>query len=246
MTNTNNIFFFFFTIIIAIFSLISFRPLIKPTILAYPSFIMSPQLEQTCHALELREKERHRISHLAIGRGSSTNTGGYSNYNSSSQVYPQYSALDPSDASAMNLAKQYYSVQKSSAQAQNNRYSDIFAYDRTSLKLPRYVIGEKPLNKQEENDVYLNANLIVDGKGSFWVACQAPIPDAFHPFFLALLLRTATKQYHASIVHDDNTASKQVENRGTMGGKKLPRAVIIVQLTGWVEKGVHKADNYFP
>ncbi|WWC92420.1 uncharacterized protein L201_007377 [Kwoniella dendrophila CBS 6074] len=65
---------------------------------------------------------------------------------------------------------------------------------------------------------YINANVVTDGKGGEWVAAQAPLPSAFDTFYRALYLGSATN--------------------------KKPNDVIMVQLTGWEERGMVKADPY--
>ncbi|WVQ95311.1 hypothetical protein IAU59_002406 [Kwoniella sp. CBS 9459] len=65
---------------------------------------------------------------------------------------------------------------------------------------------------------YLNANKIEDGKGGVWIAAQAPTPRTFDTFFQAL-------------------------HSGAATGKRS-RDVILVQLTGWEENGMPKADFY--
>ena len=52
----------------------------------------------------------------------------------------------------------FYSVVNSLKYRTTNRYSNILAYDRTAIKV--------------DNDGYLNANVVCDGKGSWWVASQ--------------------------------------------------------------------------
>jgi hypothetical protein len=52
----------------------------------------------------------------------------------------------------------FYSVHNSVKYRTSNRYSNILAYDRTAV--------------QVDGDGYLNANVVCDGKGSWWVASQ--------------------------------------------------------------------------
>ncbi|WWD20806.1 hypothetical protein CI109_105283 [Kwoniella shandongensis] len=65
---------------------------------------------------------------------------------------------------------------------------------------------------------YINANVVTDGKGGCWVAAQAPPPRAFDTFFKALYT-------------------------GAASGRS-PHDAIVVQLTGWEERGIPKADPY--
>ncbi|TYJ52041.1 hypothetical protein B9479_007370 [Cryptococcus floricola] len=68
------------------------------------------------------------------------------------------------------------------------------------------------------NGNYLNANVVDDGKGGLWVAAQAPPPRAFDSFFRAIYTGAAIG--------------------------KQPKDALIVQLTGWEERGITKADPY--
>jgi protein tyrosine phosphatase len=52
----------------------------------------------------------------------------------------------------------FYSVRNSLKYRKSNRYSNILAYDRTAV--------------QVDGDGYLNANVVCDGKGNWWVASQ--------------------------------------------------------------------------
>ncbi|KAK8850628.1 hypothetical protein IAR55_004547 [Kwoniella newhampshirensis] len=97
----------------------------------------------------------------------------------------------------------FYSVRNSLRHRPDNRYSNILAYDRTAVT----VDGR-----------YINANVVKDGKGGWWVAAQAPPPHAFDTFFRALYTGSASG--------------------------RAPKDAIVVQLTGWKERGVPKADPY--
>ncbi|WWC72702.1 uncharacterized protein I206_106666 [Kwoniella pini CBS 10737] len=65
----------------------------------------------------------------------------------------------------------FYSVRNSVKHVLDNRYRNIYAYDRTAV-----IVDGK----------YLNANVITDGKGGLWIAAQAPTPRTFDTFFQAL------------------------------------------------------------
>lgn len=52
----------------------------------------------------------------------------------------------------------YYSVEESRAAGTKNRYRDVLAYDRTSVRV--------------DGNGYLNANVVADTKGQWWVAAQ--------------------------------------------------------------------------
>lgn len=115
----------------------------------------------------------------------------------------------------------FYSVNNSVKHSKHNRYSNVLAYDRTAVR----VDGES----------YLNANVVCNGRGRWYVAAQAPPPHAQHAFFKAIF---------------DRSASSHSELRRFMGQipsmKGKERAAIIVQLTSWEENGRLKADPYLP
>lgn len=120
----------------------------------------------------------------------------------------------------------FYSVANSRNNRASNRYSNILAYDRTAIKVDG--LG------------YLNANVVCDSRGGWWVASQvspfsrsqltfqAPVPTAFQTFFRAILTRAASS--HSALDRDHASS----------------RNVILVQLTGWDENGAAKADRYLP
>ncbi|BEI81212.1 hypothetical protein CcaverHIS002_0203720 [Cutaneotrichosporon cavernicola] len=74
---------------------------------------------------------------------------------------------------------------------------------------------------------YVNASVVRAG-GEWWVAAQAPLPDNFAAFFRAILHGTAS-------------AHPLVAGMGRKSGH-----AILVQLTGWSERGAPKADDYMP
>lgn len=103
-------------------------------------------------------------------------------------VYHMLHITKPAD---QRYVEQYYSVRRSKKNVSHNRYREIFAFDRTAVRIPNDVkkwmstatenAGKKSGNGstigdveelQEDDSGYLNANVIVDGKGSWWVACQ--------------------------------------------------------------------------
>lgn len=52
----------------------------------------------------------------------------------------------------------FYSVEESRAAGRKNRYRDVLAYDRSSVRV--------------NGSDYLNANVVADGRGQWWVAAQ--------------------------------------------------------------------------
>ena len=75
---------------------------------------------------------------------------------------------------------------------------------------------------------YLNANVISDGR-QWWVASQAPTPQTFPLFWQTIYERRASR--HPLL-------------NGTATGNSNTGKVILVQLTGWEENGIIKADRY--
>ena len=75
------------------------------------------------------------------------------------------------------------------------------------------------------NGGYLNANIVSDG-AKWWVAAQAPVPHTLPTFWQAIYERAAS-------AHPLVRAHTRPANRA-----------ILVQLTGWEEKGRPKAHNY--
>lgn len=72
-------------------------------------------------------------------------------------------------------ATNFYAVEGSTAEewVERNRYGNIWAFDRTGVRVPANVDVEVHLKGGGEEDwVYLNANVIADHKGSWWVASQ--------------------------------------------------------------------------
>lgn len=190
-----------------------------------------------------------------------------------------YRMLNITKASDQKYVEKYYSVRRSKMNVSHNRYSQIFAFDRTAVRIPNDVSKwmstathhseKKGVNGKAIGDVeelreddsgYLNANVIVDGKGSWWVACQvsrvvksravsflikpssiqAPLPDTIHPFLLAILTRSATFK-HAHL-YGALPGTSPVRDLQTFP----PKTAIIVQLTGLTEGGVVKAHQYLP
>ncbi|KAJ9096430.1 hypothetical protein QFC21_005252 [Naganishia friedmannii] len=155
--------------------------------------------------------------------------------------------------------EQFYSVRRSKMNVSHNRYREIFAFDRTAVRIPNDVrkwistatehAGKKSGNGatigdveelREDDSGYLNANVIVDGKGSWWVACQAPLPVTNHPFLLAILTRSATFK-HAHL-YGASPGTSPIRDLQAFP----PKTAIIVQLTGLTEGDVVKAHQYLP
>jgi protein tyrosine phosphatase len=114
-----------------------------------------------------------------------------------------YKMLDIKKKADQKHAEAFYSIRRSKISAPYNRYRDIYAFDRTAVRVPNDLkkwIGTGKTNGAAGRDIgdveelsdedsgYLNANVISDGKGSWWVACQVCLPFAFvstraHPIY---------------------------------------------------------------
>jgi hypothetical protein len=185
-------------------------------------------------------------------------------------LHDVYHMLNIEKAADQKHAEAFYSIRRSKIGAPFNRYRDIYAFDRTAVRIPNDLnkwkgtgdgVGQKGLGDVEElNDedsAYLNANVIADGKGSWWVACQvcsalspsrrstdfvtkAPLPTTFHPFLMAILTRSASFK-HAHLFGGKPPPPPQQKVKDSP-----PKTAIIVQLTGLFEGTVAKADQYLP
>lgn len=105
-----------------------------------------------------------------------------------------YKMLDIKKKADQKHAEAFYSIRRSKISAPYNRYRDIYAFDRTAVRVPNDLkkwIGTGKTNGAAGRDIgdveelsdedsgYLNANVISDGKGSWWVACQVCLQFAF-------------------------------------------------------------------
>lgn len=105
-----------------------------------------------------------------------------------------YKMLDITKKADQKHAEAFYSIRRSKTSAPYNRYRDIYAFDRTAVRVPNDLkkwIGTGKTNGAAGRDIgdveelsdedsgYLNANVISDGKGSWWVACQVCLQFAF-------------------------------------------------------------------
>lgn len=75
-----------------------------------------------------------------------------------------YAASSSANKSYQSPDEVYYSVRRSRAHKADNRYADIFAYDRTAVGV--------------EGEGYLNANVVCDGYGGWWVAAQVSFAES--------------------------------------------------------------------
>ncbi|GMK57063.1 hypothetical protein CspeluHIS016_0309030 [Cutaneotrichosporon spelunceum] len=75
---------------------------------------------------------------------------------------------------------------------------------------------------------YVNASVVRAGT-EWWVAAQAPRPENFGAFFRAILHHTASAHHLIAPLRP-----------------RRRREVVLVQLTGWTERGAPKADDYMP
>ena len=76
-----------------------------------------------------------------------------------------YSAINLKTPRGPSPEEAYYSVQRSRQNKASNRYADIFAYDRTAVDV-------------DGQGQYINANVVKDGFGTWWVAAQVGVPSS--------------------------------------------------------------------
>jgi protein tyrosine phosphatase len=131
-----------------------------------------------------------------------------------SHRHPEISLSDP------NVDPYSVSVAYQPENQRHNRYSNVAPYDRT-----RVVV------ESEEGGRYLNASWVRERfGGKWWIASQAPLPNAHA--FLSLIVQPVTRP-------PPNLQSSPLTSRTS-------RIRTVVQLTQNVEDGVQKADIYFP
>ncbi|KAF4612111.1 hypothetical protein D9613_004118 [Agrocybe pediades] len=109
-----------------------------------------------------------------------------------------------------------------------NRYTDIIPYDRTRVQVGKPGAGEGRTHPPR----YLNANWVLERYGhKWWIAAQAPLNSTAHAFMSLMLTPVLPPRTSSS----------------TQSSKKPPiRIRTVVQLTQNVERGMKKADPYFP
>ncbi|KAH9849206.1 phosphatases II [Lenzites betulinus] len=111
----------------------------------------------------------------------------------------------------------------------DNRYADIFPYDRT-----RVVVCPGEPNHDCScsctSGRYLNANWVRElAGGKWWIATQAPLPHTTHAFLSVII---------EGVSPPPGTRFSNLRN--------LNRVRTVVQLTQNLERGVRKAHVYFP
>lgn len=129
--------------------------------------------------LAVREQVRHAVSRAGGGgaRASSASSLG--------KLLPRSIATAPPDiidsifpSKPFQDAKRFeqectsfYSIETSRQAGEHNRYSDIFAYERTRVRVP---LGSTSRDGKvtQNGDMYLNANVIIDDFANFWIASQ--------------------------------------------------------------------------
>jgi hypothetical protein len=78
----------------------------------------------------------------------------------------------------LESAFKFYSIHKSASEGPCNRYGNIFAFDRTAVSAP--VGTTSGSDADTGKSLYLNANIVADGKGSWWAASQVIVVFSFH------------------------------------------------------------------
>lgn len=132
------------------------------------------KLERVFNLLALRDELRSLFSHINLA-------GGPNHVHSSTKarmanLITKLGGTYFETPQDLQRAFAFYSVESSASQSGSNRYGNIWAFDRTAVTVPRQRRRQRDGGHQrgveEEEDVYLNANVVVDGKGSWWVASQ--------------------------------------------------------------------------
>jgi protein tyrosine phosphatase len=78
----------------------------------------------------------------------------------------------------LESAIDFYAVEQSANNASCNRYGNIWAFDRTALRA-----SDGSLAETKDDGRYLNANIVADGKGNWWVASQVSFKVCTKPDF---------------------------------------------------------------
>lgn len=125
----------------------------------------------------------------------------------------------------------FYSVENSIRNRRGNRYSNIMAYDRTAVLV--------------EDKEYLNANVVVSEGGQWWVASQVGLSLSKPGVSLILQappLRALPEFLRA--IHTRSASRHPLLPEGIRANASS-KSAILIQLTGWEENGMIKADRYF-
>lgn len=132
--------------------------------------------------LAVREQVRHAVSRAGGGASGRTSSNGGSNLG---KLLPRSIVTAPPEiidsifpARPFQNPKRFehectsfYSIETSRQGGEHNRYSDIFAFERTRVKVPLRATSKDGKTGQE-GDMYLNANLVMDEVANFWIASQ--------------------------------------------------------------------------
>jgi len=118
--------------------------------------------------LSARDDLRHLFSYIALAGGPA---------NASRDVIGQLrdvtAQLDMEfQSQELESAIDFYAVEHSANNASCNRYGNIWAFDRTALRASDGSSGAA-----KDDGRYLNANIVADAKGNWWVASQVSFSD---------------------------------------------------------------------
>ena len=122
--------------------------------------------------LSARDDLRHLFSYIALAGGPAN-----ASRQAISQLRDVTAQLDIEfDSEELESAIEFYAVERSANNASCNRYGNIWAFDRTALR------ASDPSSADSEDDGrYLNANIVADGKGNWWIASQVSLQVCTKP-----------------------------------------------------------------
>jgi hypothetical protein len=117
--------------------------------------------------IQIREKARSACSHAVLA-------GGFELRLPRSSIHElglalRQAGVDLETAEGYQNLLTFYNVNESAKNALSNRYGNIWAYGRTAVTVQ---------TTSSPDPLYLNANVVADGKGSWWVASQVSPIDS--------------------------------------------------------------------
>jgi protein tyrosine phosphatase len=116
--------------------------------------------------LSTRDDLRHLFSYIALAGGPAS-----ASREAIRQLRDVTAELNMEfQSEELESAIEFYAVEKSATNASCNRYGNIWAFDRTALRATDGVSAQT-----EDSSRYLNANIVADGKGNWWVASQVSL-----------------------------------------------------------------------
>lgn len=111
----------------------------------------------------------------------------------------------------LESAFKFYSIHKSASEGPCNRYGNIFAFDRTAVSAP---VGTTSGSEADSGkSLYLNANIVADGKGSWWAASQVIVVFSFHVTSRTLNLMLLFPTRHRLLIRSIHTFMPYFQDR---------------------------------